>query len=49
MASVREKEPLFIIVMKDENQELPGLNQYLEAHYLLNDNFEHFWLWKRFK
>ncbi len=48
MASIREKAPLFIVVMKDENQELMGLSTYLETYYLPNKNFKNFILWKRF-
>ncbi len=47
MKSVKNKKPLFVIVMDDEQTELPGLNDYLQKHYVLNSNFTHFSLWKR--
>jgi len=46
MNSVETKKPLFIIVMDDEHEELPGLNDYLQKHYVLNSNFTNFSLWK---
>lgn len=47
MQSVRDKEPQFVVVMKNENEELDGLQDYLDEHYVLNSNFENFWLWMR--
>lgn len=49
MASVKAKEPLFIVVMKNQQQPLEGLEEYLDEYYILNSNFENFWFWKRFK
>jgi len=45
--SVKTKKPLFIIVMNDEHEKLPGLDQYLQKYYVLNSNFTNFSLWKR--
>ncbi len=45
--SVKTKKPLFIIVMDDEHEKLPGLDQYLQKYYVLNSNFINFSLWKR--
>ena len=47
MESVMNKEPLFVVIMNDEYEELPGLNEYLSEYYVLNANFENFALWKR--
>ena len=47
LQSVKDKKPLFVIVMSDESQELPGLDQYLQKYYVLNSNFTHFSMWKR--
>lgn len=47
MEGVRHKKPLFIVVMDDENDELEGLEEYLQQHYVINSNFTHFRLWKR--
>jgi hypothetical protein len=47
MRSVEAKKPLFIVIMDDEHEELPGLNDYLQKHYVLNSNFTNFSLWKR--
>lgn len=40
-------QPLFIAVMNDEPDILPGLDEYLQEHYITNTNYEHFMLWKR--
>ncbi len=40
-------EPMFIVVMKDEDQPFPELFQYLGENYIPNKNFKHFTLWKR--
>lgn len=47
LESVKNKKPLFVIVMEDENEELPGLDEHLQKYYVLNSNFTHFSLWKR--
>jgi 4-amino-4-deoxy-L-arabinose transferase-like glycosyltransferase len=47
MDSVKNEKPLFIIVMDEEGEDLPGLNEYLEKYYVLNSNFDHFSMWKR--
>ena len=47
MDSVYNKKPLFIIVMNDEHEKLPGLDEYLQNHYIANSNFTNFSLWKR--
>ncbi len=46
MESVKQRQPTYIVVMKDETMALPGLNEYLAAHYMPNVNFTHFTLWK---
>jgi len=43
---VMQKQPVFIVTMNNA-QPLPGLTDYLNAHYLPNSNFDHFVLWKR--
>jgi hypothetical protein len=47
MTAVYEKQPHFIVVMDDETTELPGLQSYLDEHYISNNDFTHFELWKR--
>jgi len=47
MAAVNAAKPHFIVVMKNESEPLPGLDELLQSEYLLNSNFEHFELWKR--
>ncbi|MBU0576404.1 hypothetical protein KJ707_02875 [Patescibacteria group bacterium] len=47
MDSIRTKKPFFIVVMNDEHEELPGLNEYLENNYIINSDFTHFSFWKR--
>lgn len=47
LVSVKTKKPMFVIVMNDENGELPGLNEYLQKYYVVNSNFTQFNLWKR--
>lgn len=47
MNDVRAKKPLFIVVMDDEGEELPGLSDYLQKNYVVNSNFTNFRLWKR--
>jgi 4-amino-4-deoxy-L-arabinose transferase-like glycosyltransferase len=46
MNAVREKQPTFIVVMKNES-ELDGLQQYLDEKYIMNENFDHFYLWMK--
>lgn len=41
------REPQFIVVMKNETEELPGLNHYLTENYVVNANFDYFDLWMR--
>ena len=45
--SVKKKKPLFIVVMKDERENLPGLNRYLKSNYIINTNFTNFSFWKK--
>lgn len=47
MQDVRDEKPLFIVKMNDEHTKLPGLESYLQEHYVVNDNFLNFTLWKR--
>ena len=47
IASVKTKKPLFVVVMDNEGEELPGLDQLLQKYYILNSNFNNFRLWKR--
>lgn len=44
---VVKHEPLFIIIMKEETQPFPELFEYLEKHYIPNQDFDNFTLWKR--
>lgn len=46
LASVVEIQPPFIIVMNNEPDPLPGLATLLDQHYVPNQNFSHFVLWK---
>ena len=46
LASVVKKRPFFVVVMNNENTDLPGLYSFLEQHYIPNTTFEHFTLWK---
>lgn len=45
--SVKDKKPEYIIVMKNESYELPGLQSYLRENYVANNTFEHFVLWRK--
>ena len=47
MDSVYDKKPMFIVVMNDEHEQLPGLDEYLQNNYIVNSNFNYFSLWKR--
>jgi hypothetical protein len=47
-ADIQKQQPIFIITMKDEQTELPGLNEYLDKYYAPNHNFTYFTLWERF-
>ncbi len=42
-----KRSPMFIVVMKDETTPLPGLPEYLEDNYVVNGNFDRFYLWKQ--
>ncbi len=44
---VTQAQPKFIVVMNDEQNTLPELNEYLNQHYIANTEFDHFTLWKR--
>ncbi|MCB9812999.1 MAG: hypothetical protein H6772_01200 [Pseudomonadales bacterium] len=45
---VIKKEPTFIVVMKNEDNNFPIFKSYLNQYYLPNNlQFEHFTLWKR--
>jgi hypothetical protein len=45
--NVLEYQPHFIVVMNNEEAELPGLKEFLQKKYLLHSDFEHFQLWKK--
>jgi len=47
MQDVRSAKPEYIIVMKNETRELPGLYPLLFNEYTLNTQYQHFTLWKR--
>jgi len=47
LAQVKAKQPEYIVVMKDDAQTFPALNQYLLQHYMSNTSFETMVLWKR--
>ena len=48
LRAVIKKSPPFIVVMNNETQQLPELNQYLIDNYVRDNNkFDHFVLWKR--
>ena len=46
LAGVVKKRPFFVVVMNNENTDLPGLYSFLEQHYIPNTTFKHFTLWK---
>lgn len=39
--------PRFVVVMNNEHQELPGLQDFLAQNYLVRQEFDHFILWQR--
>jgi hypothetical protein len=48
LASVKEKNPTFIVVMNDDAETFPEFTEYLLAHYYMpNETFDNFTLWKR--
>jgi hypothetical protein len=47
--AVMEYKPHFIVVMNNEQDKLPGLQEFLAEEYLLSSNFEQFQLWKKIK
>lgn len=42
-----EKSPEFVVVMKDEDTPLPGLEEYLTANYIPNFSYSNFVLWRK--
>lgn len=48
LADLQADQPKYVVVMNGE-EELPGLKEYLFAHYIVNSNFEHFSLWQRWE
>jgi len=47
VAAVLAQKPHFIVVMKNETEELEGLQELLTQEYILNTNFHDFELWKK--
>lgn len=39
--------PEFVVVMRNETAQLPGLKGYLKNNYIPNNRFEHFVLWRK--
>jgi hypothetical protein len=46
LSAVKAKSPTFVIVMKDRAP-LPGLEEYLSANYIPNDEYQTFTMWRR--
>lgn len=46
MQKVIQAEPRFIVVMHEDQQTLPGLQPFLDLHYMPNTSFQYFTLWK---
>jgi 4-amino-4-deoxy-L-arabinose transferase-like glycosyltransferase len=48
LADLVAAEPIFIVVMNNEaDHDFPGFYEYLHQHYIPNQNFDHYTLWKR--
>lgn len=47
MDALNANKPKFIVVMRDEQGELPGFNAFLRRNYLQSRTFEHFTIWRR--
>jgi hypothetical protein len=46
LSAVKTKSPTYVIVMKDRAP-LPGLDEYLSANYIPNDDYMTFTMWRR--
>ncbi len=46
-AQIEKEEPKLIIVMQNENETFPQLEEYLSKHYLTNNQFQHMTLYLR--
>lgn len=46
LADVKKYEPEYILVMKDDSDTFPALNDYLIERYVPNQDFRYFTLWK---
>lgn len=46
LLAVQSRKPSYVVVMRDQPP-LPGLNEYLSAHYLPNDEYQTFTVWRR--
>ena len=40
MDQIEEEQPTIIVVMDDEHQELPGLQEYLDTYYYPNTQYD---------
>lgn len=47
MDALNANKPKFIVVMHDEQGELPGFSAFLRRNYLQSRTFEHFTVWRR--
>lgn len=47
MAQIKEEAPTIIVVMEDEQQELPGLEEYLTTYYYANNQYDTMTLYLR--
>lgn len=47
LASIVAQEPEYVVVMNDERDSFPALNQLLVQHYHENSSFDHFSIWRR--
>jgi len=47
MQAVLDNKPPFIVVMKNETEDLPGLRTLLNDEYIMNNNFSYLELWKK--
>jgi len=46
ITAIEEKKPTYVVVMKDQTP-LPGLSEYLTAHYIPNSDYQTMTVWKR--
>lgn len=46
LTALKEKHPYYVVVMRDEQNSFPELNEYLSQNYTPNLSFEHMTVWK---